>query len=58
MCDAEEAAGLFSRYIDHATCEAALANPNPAVREIGLAGLRELAADGNPFAIAALKKLE
>jgi len=58
VCDAEEASGLFSRYIDHATCQAALTNPDPAVREIGLAGLRELAADGNPFAIAVLKKLE
>jgi hypothetical protein len=58
VCDAEEASGLFARYVDHATCQAALGNSDPAVREIGLAGLRELAADGNPFAIAALKKLE
>jgi hypothetical protein len=57
VCDAEEAAGHFARYLDHATCQAALGNSNSAVREIGLAGLRELAADGNPFAIAALKKM-
>jgi len=56
VCEAEEARSLFSRYLDHATCEAALKNPDPAVQDMGLAGLRELAADGNPFAIEALKK--
>jgi len=55
-CTPSEATLLFSRYLDHATCEAALTNPEPAVRELGLSGLRELAAGGNPFAIEALKK--
>ncbi len=58
VCNAEEALSLFHRYLDHATCEAAMENPDPAVREMGLAGLRELAADGNPFAIEVLKKRE
>jgi len=58
VCDAAEATRLLSRYIDHVTCETALTNPDPEVRELGLSGLRELAADGNPFALAALKKME
>lgn len=57
-CDVTEADELFRRYLDHATCEAALKNPDAAVREMGLAGLRELAEGGNPFAIAALRRLE
>ncbi len=56
-CDATEASELFARYLDHATCEAALKNPNAAVRELGLAGLRELTEGGNPFAIAALHQM-
>jgi hypothetical protein len=58
LCDAREASALFSRYLDHATCEAALENPDAAVRALGLAGLRELAEGGNPFAVAALRKME
>ncbi len=57
MCGAHEAEGLFSRYLDHVTCSAALTNPDPAVQKLGLDGLRELAAGGNPFAIDALKKM-
>lgn len=56
VCPLEEAVGLFSRYLDHTTCQAALANPDPAVQALGLSGLRELAEGGNPFAIEALKK--
>jgi len=56
VCPREEAVALFSRYLDHTTCQAALTNPDPAVQELGLAGLRELAEGGNPFAIEALKK--
>jgi len=58
VCSFAEAGELLARYLDHATCEAAMENPDPAVREMGLAGLSELAADGNPFAIEALKKWE
>jgi hypothetical protein len=58
VCPLAEATALFSRYLDHATAEAALQNPDPAVRALGLEGLRELAEGGNPFAIAALKRLD
>lgn len=57
-CDAAEASQLFSRYLDHATCEAALKNPDAVVRNLGMAGLQELAEGGNPFAIAALRRLD
>jgi hypothetical protein len=57
-CSAAEARGLFSRYLDHATAEVALQSPDPAVRTLGLDGLRELAEGGNPCAIAALKRLD
>ena len=57
-CDVNEAARMFSRYLDHAVCEVALTNPNPDVQAMGKTGLSELAEGGNPFAIAALKKLE
>lgn len=56
ICDLGEAEKHFSRYIDHTTCLAALKNPAPEVQSLGLAGLEELAADGNPFAVAALKE--
>lgn len=56
VCGTEEARTLFSRYIDHATCLAALGNAGSAVQALGLEGLRELASDGNPFAFAALKE--
>jgi len=55
-CDAEEAALLFSRYSDHVTCLAALANPKALVQAFGLKGLQELAEGGNPFAIEAIRK--
>lgn len=56
VCDLEEAKNHFSRYIDHVTCLAAMTNPDPRVRALGLAGLKDLAEDGNPFAVAALKE--
>jgi len=56
-CPFPEAQSLFSRYLDHVTCQAALRNPDPQVQALGLEGLRELAEGGNPFAIAALKQL-
>lgn len=57
QCPVEEATATLARYLDHATAEAALQNPDPAVRALGRAGLEELAAGGNPFAIAALKRI-
>lgn len=42
VCSMEEARSLFSRYLDPATREAALSNPDPAVRDMGLAGLAHL----------------
>lgn len=56
-CSLEEAQRHFSRYLDHATCEAALRNPDPAIRELGISGLKSLAESGNPFAIETLEKL-
>lgn len=55
VCALEEAERHFSRYVDHTTCLAALKNPDFKVQKLGLAGLEELAADDNPFAVAALK---
>jgi len=54
-CSPAEAVHHFSRYLDHTTCKAALSNPDPAVRKLGLTGLHELADGGNPFAIEVLK---
>jgi hypothetical protein len=58
ICSPAEAERHFSRYLDHATCQAALTNPDAAVQRLGVIGLCELAKDGNPFAIEALKNWE
>ncbi len=58
ICPLAEAEEAFARYADHATCLAALKNPDPAVRALGLSVLRELAASNNPFAIEALKAID
>lgn len=47
--DAETARGLFDRYVDWRTCQAAMQNPDETVREMAMAYLRELAAEGDPF---------
>ena len=57
-CSFDEAEKIFSRYADHETAIAALENPDPGVREIGVVVLRELAESNNPFAVEALKKLD
>lgn len=46
----EEAEAIFARYTDHAICERALANPNPAVRERARQLLVDLAESGDWFA--------
>jgi hypothetical protein len=49
-CTLEEAEEIFRRYADHATCTAALQNPNEPVRRLAMATLREFADAGDPFA--------
>jgi hypothetical protein len=44
-----EARDLFDRYVDWRTCQAAMENPDPEIREMALGFLRELAAEGDPF---------
>jgi len=56
-CLPEEAHRLFSRYVDHETCRAALANPHPEVHALAVETLRELAAGHNPFAREMLSEL-
>jgi len=46
----EEATAIFARYVDHAVCERALANPHAAVRAQATALLTELAESGDWFA--------
>ncbi|MGL4401362.1 MAG: hypothetical protein ACRCXD_15970 [Luteolibacter sp.] len=54
----EEADALFTRYVDWQTCEAALGNPDPSVKEIAMRYLREFAAEGDPFSAAILEERE
>jgi hypothetical protein len=56
-CAPEKARALFARYADHVTCEAALKNPYPAVRDLAIETLREFAAGQNPFAREILREL-
>lgn len=49
-----EAEALLERFVDWQTCEAALRNPDAAVREIALRFLSEFAAEGDPFSQAIL----
>ena len=53
----EEAEAIFARYVDHAICERALANPHAAVRERAKALLAELAESGDWFARDILAQL-
>ncbi|MBC8128348.1 MAG: hypothetical protein H8M99_14500 [Gloeobacteraceae cyanobacterium ES-bin-144] len=55
---ADEARALLDRFVDWRTCEAALLNPSPVVREMALAYLREFAADGDPFSQALLSSTQ
>ena len=52
--DLAEASALLNRFADWRTCEAALLNPDPEIKEIALGYLREFAADGDPFSQAIL----
>jgi hypothetical protein len=45
----EEARGMLDRFADWRTCEAALLNPDPEVRNVALEILREFADAGDPF---------
>jgi hypothetical protein len=49
-----EAEALLERFVDWQSCEAALRNPDAAVREMALGFLREFAAEGDPFSQAIL----
>jgi hypothetical protein len=51
----QEAEALFSRFVDWQTCEAALLNPNPSVKEMARQQLREFAQEGDPFSAALLE---
>ena len=50
----EEAELLFARFVDWQTCQAAMSNPDPVVREMAIAYLREFATEGDPFSQAIL----
>ena len=52
--DLDDAVGMFDRFVDWRTCQAALLNPDPAVRELAIGYLREFATDGDPFSQALL----
>lgn len=46
---------LFDRYIDWEVCSVALSNPDQSVRDYVVTCLREMAADGDPFAQALIE---
>lgn len=52
--DAAQARSMLERFADWRTCEAALLNPDPIVRELAQTILREFAAEGDPFSQALL----
>jgi hypothetical protein len=54
----DEALDLLNRFADWKTCESALSNPNPEVRDQAIIYLREFAADGDPFSQAILENRE
>ena len=56
VCSRDEANEVFARYSDHATCRAALENPDPQVRDMAIRTLRTFARDGDPFAEQILKE--
>jgi len=49
---------LFERFVDWEVCEAALENPDPQVIDFAMDCLREMAADGDPFALALVQKIQ
>jgi len=58
VAEKDEALDLLNRFADWKTCKAALANPNPEVRNQAIIYLREFAADGDPFSQALLENRE
>jgi hypothetical protein len=54
----EEAESLFARFVDWQTCQAAMRNPEQAVRELAIGYLREFAREGDPFSQAILANRE
>jgi hypothetical protein len=48
---------MLGRFLTPKVAEAALAHPSKSVQELGHRYLRELAADGDPFAADILKNL-
>ena len=53
----DEALQMLGRFLTPRVAEAALAHPDPAVRDLGLRFLRELVQEGDPFAAEILRKL-
>ena len=53
----DEALQMLGRFLTPRVAEAALTHPDPAVPELGLRFLRELAQEGDPFAAEILRKL-
>ncbi len=53
----DEALQMLGRFLTPRVAETALAHPDPAVRDLGLRFLRELAQEGDPFAAEILRKL-
>jgi hypothetical protein len=54
----DRAIAMVERFITPKVAEAAVAHPSEAVRALGLRYLRELAADGDPFAADILRGLQ
>jgi hypothetical protein len=53
----DEAVRMLERFLTPRVAEAALAHSDPAVRDLGLRFLRELAQEGDPFAAEILRKI-
>lgn len=56
IASAEEAEILLGRFLDWEVCAMALENPSQEVRDLATAGLREMAAEGDPFSQALLEE--
>jgi hypothetical protein len=54
----EEAKHLFDRFLDWEVCRMALDNPALEIRDYAITCLHEMAADGDPFAMALLEERE
>ncbi len=49
---------MFDRFLDWEVCDVALSNPDSAVRQYTMDCLRDMAAEGDPFAQALLEERE